>query len=762
MNRLNDHTSVTEFPSRILMIDNERPVCSHPPHSRCDRSTTIGTPRGLTPDTPCKGGQTRGSFVHRKFSLQHNTPTRHASTDYAVGCSSGRLKRVSLLIPIFLVSWLGFASNVAVAAQEPQRVRGNDAGLARFVPQSASIFVTAHRLDEIDTALRRAHLLRLIPMLGGFASGSPVDIAATARRFLGLGTTGPTALLLRSEVGLIAPASLGVTESVWLFRLPPKVRVDHLFPRIRRLSSGGELVTMYRTTTGVTLCVRDGVVAAARRWGPGTLYDETVRLMRTETKSSLATSKEYRALLAHLPDKPLAVASLLVEPKLEGKLSGWSGWIPPIDRAIIGLYEGQGRLDLVVRASLATPTKVPKLAATAVKRLLELPRTTLYASGTTVQMPSSIEAAAMQSQSGTLSRYLALLAAIQQFSGDAPQEPVALGPHVLVAWGQDLRENTTTPQLALLIECHDAQGGRARARHMAQSIIGVLRTIDTADVRESISIQETRHLGVPIEYVKLARYSRESGLSLAPLTAHIEPAWTVWNEWLIVALSRDHLERILDAQFGLSSTLADVRDVVAMRSRNEAVAALTLVQPRLAADILGGWLSALESGQASLLDAGMWPIGLTQPVENSKTFKLEPSAQAGSLAVTQVGTESPVSGILQLHDRIIGVDGRLLPLTVTVDEFWRQLEGGAASVPARLRLRRGEEVLEVTVRRDLHAVGSSSLGFNPADALRELGSLGRALQFASYSVNVTDPLHFSARLSLRFFVAPDAFRPPQR
>ena len=284
-------------------------------------------------------------------------------------------------------------------------------------------------------------------------------------------------------------------------------------------------------------------------------------------------------------------------------------------------------------------------------------------------------------------------------------------------------------------------------------VAGLLRFVEVLEpiqLDAALSIVHSRHLGATVYSVPLSAYADQSGLAFIAELRDASPSWTVWNGWLILTASRDHLERILDAQFGLIPGLGTVVDVRGLRLATSDRSAVSIVQPDLATKVLDGWLASLDAGGPSFLASSWWGGQADTAASGGGSFMtgVELNEEPAVVVVERVGGGSPSNALLQVGDRIIGIDGRLLS---TIDAR-RDLESRWAASPNRsgpvLRVERDGEVLDVVIpNRPARKTGRR---VDPVGAFRELASVGRKLEFVSYVVDVSDANDFSARISLRF------------
>jgi hypothetical protein len=477
-----------------------------------------------------------------------------------------------------------------------------------------------------------------------------------------------------------------------------------------------------------------------------------MRLMAGRGGEALEQAAVFRELWAYLPVGHLAIAYAAREgtpSPMEGQLP--SLW-PNVDRAVIGLYEGQGRIDVAVRASLAVPHRKAKLAPPAVERLLQLPQTTLVAYATTIGFDRAYSPGATTvPASGVLERYLAFLAGMRGAASDSGNvELPRFGPNIIFAWDQDLREGGSAPQPAVLIECADGRAVHEFVRQLAEKVTQLARTMDRVESSEALTIEQDVHLGVPVMHIPLKTYAERSQLKIIKLLRNADPAWAIWNGWFILALSRDHVERIIDAQYGLVPPLAAVRDVAALRKRSADRVVVSVAQPGLATDIFDRWLAEHQSGAPSLLDPSWWPVGAGFRPGNPPQLGIgmQLDQEPGIVTVARVYARTPAEGRLQPDDRILGIDGRLLSLTSPNADLRTMWAQSAAEPGPTLRVERDGTAMDIVLPRNQEQRAAAA-AIKPADAVRELASLGRALEFASFEVLASDQTHYSARLSLR-------------
>jgi hypothetical protein len=188
---------------------------------------------------------------------------------------------------------------------------------------------------------------------------------------------------------------------------------------------------------------------------------------------------------------------------------------------------------------------------------------------------------------------------------------------------------------------------------------------------------------------------------------------------------------------------------------------LSITQADLAAQHMKEWLAAASKGAPSLLNPTHWTRPATRNRQPPRLGIGMASAQEpGVVVVARVYPETAADGRLQIDDRILGIDGKLLSLVhpnADLRQAWLTTDTRPGPIA---RVSRNGTIIEIQLpkERPNNVSVMSTLRKSPADALRELASIAENIQFASLAVLAGDDDHFSARLSLRFIPTPSAQR----
>lgn len=656
----------------------------------------------------------------------------------------------------WLVAALGAAATARGADPvAPSATRG-PTPMTHFVPASAKMFVNVRKLGEVDRALHRAEAWPMWNLVSGAGSADAGDLQKAIASFLGPGSTIPVEDVLRCEIGFIADSWSGIGSAVWMARIPDENLLDKWFPRSQRAEGRQPNgLRFFRTQDGVIVAVKNGIAVMSRRSDRGTMLRDVLGLMSGSRADSLDRDTRFQNLLSYLPQRELATVYL--SPKsFESRKDERApvGLLPDFDSLAIRMYEDDGRLDFAIRGRLASPSRMEAVDLASIDQLLRLPQSTVGAASIAVDFAGAY-AAAGSAAGGRLAQYVALLDGLTGGDVSAANLIQQLGPNMIVAWEPDLRSTAQSPQIALMVESKDAKLSADFADEAAGNAIKLMQVMDPREDAPPLVIHESTHLGSRIRSVPMRPFADSSPLPIARLLADCEPAWTSWGKWVIVALHREHIERILDAQAGLAPTLAISPDVQRLAKQRGDRAMFCVGRPGMAADVLDQWLAAHERGSVSLLDPGWWQPSGRRAGDTAGTLGIGMKAnqRAGMVVVARVHPDSPAAGLLQPGDRIIGIDGALLPMNSPNAELrrrWHSLTQESAS----LRVLRGEETLDIPIKKAGTPDPWATLMMQPADAMREFAAVGHAMQFASFSVLAGDDTHYSARLSLRFASSP--------
>lgn len=656
-----------------------------------------------------------------------------------------------------------------------------DSRLDQFVPEMAEWYLHVPRPDRVESVLMRDSLRPLIRRLteAGAVDAASASLRGLTQRFLGPESAIPSDELLACEWLIVGPAFGEALRGAWLIRLPDGGALDRWFPKDRRQSERRvRQARLIRMRDGTYVCEREGVISVARRFSDEQLVRtmQILMVLGSVRGRPLADREDYQGLVARFDRDPLFLVytAKRTEPPAQSKAAGdmkrdgtrepgadanggdkrrRPAYLPEelaLSSVLIGAYDRPEGIDLVIRAASAAPSSSGPLSNQAIERLMSLPQTTLAAIALTLDFGRAFAIGAEAHSPDAVQRYLKLLSDMSR--GDAARNPVLtrIGPDVILIWGQDLSDSGETPQFAVMVRSPDARAVRGEINKLARNLIGLIQAVDPVPAESAPTFKLVSYLGTPIVHVPLAAYAAAGDLPFAKALKSLDPAWTSWRDWVILALDRTHVERILDAQAGLAPTLAELPEVQSFRGENGPGRVAAVVQSGLAAELVRDWLSRADSDAASLWNALWWtedssesplgPIPLPPLVEESATGRL----MIGPGPATT--TPSP----LLPGDHILGVDGQLLAMSSASEDFTGRLSRSKSPGGPVVRLLREGRMLDVTLPRPTSNLWRDSLQASPLNLLREFAQIGESVRIATVSISADNGNQFETRISLRF------------
>ncbi len=655
-----------------------------------------------------------------------------------------RLRSRYLVLALsFFLPTLFFGSTSESIAQEASQER-REPTLAACVPASARIFISLNHPADLHRALNRAKAVRLLSLLGGRADkGDDADFNTMVQSLAGTGHPIPLEDLMSCDAGLIADSLAGLANPIWLVRAADDGMVRRWFPQHTQSGSDSDAARMFRTDEGRFVCLRGNVAAVAPRSSDWTQLGNVLRAMTVGEADVLEKLPAYRESIAYLPSKPLATLYFA------GQASYTPNEPQTDDHLAVGIYAKGETIDLAFRGSQARSPGKGAISAAAMERMLKLPQTTLGAYITTVDW-TAFTAQQESAVSGTVARYVRLLKELSQ--ADLPPDaiPPRLGRHLILAWGQDFSARGVTPQAAALIESPEASRMTESARRVVISLGRILSTLELRNVSEDLQVEGSTHLGVTVSSIPLRRYAEHSRFAWVKVLADLAPSWAASGDWLLVTLTPDHMNQLLDAQIGFLSVLGNDRDARALREAPQQDLSAAFLQGAMASSTLRLWEQSLNAANLAGSIQDLWKTS-DSPETNNKQLGIEigDGSDFGLVEIATVFPSTPAEGRLKPGDRIIGVDGRLLEMVAPAEDLRHWWEEAAPGSSHTMRILRAESIMELDVMRRLDQGSMTDLFAQPLDALHQLSLLCETIPAATLQVHDTGDRHFSALLKLR-------------
>jgi hypothetical protein len=650
---------------------------------------------------------------------------------------------------------------------------------ARYVPADAGVFVSVERLDEVASALSKAHADRILALLTGIDAGRlpSLDPRTLVAAFSGSAARIEDDELRSSGFGVAASSGQDLLEGVLFVRTPAAQTIERWFPQGRsaRISPSTRVI---RIDDNIVACARDDVVALARSSGSGTFMRDTLRLMAGRTSDGLVGSEDFRELAHYLPARPIAMA-YITQPSKPGPaaapIATNEGLAPAsapstqpearsaLQDIVVGMYDRAGRLDFAVRGTREFAGQRRPLSESAIAKVKSLPQGTVFVWLATHELDELLRGDVDVSDN-VLGRYVRLFAGLRERNGQADPIP-PLGQHLILALDRDSDAERQTPQVLAMIDTPEPRAVAEEFSDAVDAFLDLLYSVDTVSEDDAPVIQVWTHAGTPISSVPLDRYASASRFRGAALVRSLAPSWAATSDWFIVTSTKEEMVRVLDAMAGTAPTLGEIASARVLFDQSTKRNSLAFVQGSALADLLVRWLRDAEKGYPSILNRTTLAKGAlaSGPRPEELGVSLREPATQGQVIVESVLPGSTADGQLLPQDRIVAIDGRVLNLALPSQDLRRQLASTALE-RRTLRVLRGEEGLDVTLATPTVAVNLPAIPLDPGAATRELALIIREIDFASFSELQAQPEHYAALVSVRFTPvqppAPSTVEPP--
>jgi len=638
--------------------------------------------------------------------------------------------------------------NVAIAQSVPTGPpRSRD--FAWFVPNTAGFFLTISKPVETDRAMRRANAWPFLTLIAGqdTTQAGSRGLRDAIAAFIGPNTTINLDDLLHAEIGFTGKAWNEIGGAVWLTRLQDDAKLDVWFPNeARTVPSKARLLKSFRTKDGLRALFAKDVLAMGRRVGRDSMLRQCTLLMLDRRKDSLRRDAGYQKLVSYLPARALATAYFGATTAGSDSVTSFP-FLPVLRQAVVGLYERPGRFEFAVRALRSNPVNEQKIALDTFTRLMQLPQGTMLAVATTIAPDT------MRNLAGSVTNRIIPRLILTGASKDPSDVGFDhLEPQVVVAVEQAVARPNASPQLALLIRSSNARAVAAAIDTQVDCFLKALRVIDPVADTDAPAIHHESHLGVPIHSVSLASYVDVSRFHSLGVFRNYVPAWSAWGDWLVLALDKDHIKRIVDARYNLVPTLEDKADLQRLNYYTAERSTIAILQPDIMSEVIAQWLIRFDGGRASLLDTQWW-----EPPDADEAFlfdqlglELAEELRPGVVSVGAVVADSAADGTIQAGDQIVGVGGVVLDMDFPEASLRRIFQRNSRTDLHLFRVLRDGEMTDLHLDRVPATDKSSPAAPAPDRALRRLLAVLRTLENAEFVVHTTRDREYSAKLTVSF------------
>jgi len=623
--------------------------------------------------------------------------------------------------------------------------RPSSAVFARYIPDSAPLYIEVRNLRALDDAMRRAHAWNLLPLVAGGQARStqPFSLELAVVSLLGVRTSAMLTEVMNCRVGVAAISWKQPDGAVWFVQLSDEDLLEKWFPTAQRTNARRKGPSLrFQTDNGFEVAVRGRIVAVSRRGAAGALFVKVASLMAGEDGATWEDDRRFSTLMADLPPGLLGTVAFRAKHSQPPPASTWSWLWSDADFAVVGIREGDGRLDVDLRAVSSNPREKLQLGDKAVNTIERLPDGTLLAWATMVDWSSEYDA--LLSAAGAAHPIASVIDqwfGADQFRADVLEK---LGPRTVIIWGQDAAAGPSVPQIALMIELRDGPGD---ARALESSIVKGLgkRTATAADDRgtTTATTRIISYLGVRIVRLSLRSAAAVDDAQTGRLVQDVKPSFAVLDGWLVAALSPRHIRRVIAAR-RVSPSLELLRDLRGRTEMLEKSRTVGVIQPALAAAVMSRWMHEAEAGKSSFLGASGWSTSFQQAASRKIGIAVKVKNDPGVVEVVHVYPGAAAQGLVHVKDRIVGVDGVLLSLADSNLDLSKRLARSNAAGGPTLRVLRNGVLVDVVLPAD------KLVSLDPATAIRELAALGSPFEFASFSAAQVDEHRYFAHLALRF------------
>jgi hypothetical protein len=290
---------------------------------------------------------------------------------------------------------------------------------------------------------------------------------------------------------------------------------------------------------------------------------------------------------------------------------------------------------------------------------------------------------------------------------------------------------------------------------LIQRLLVRLNDLDPVAPEDAPNVSIASYSDTPISTLSFANYADKTHLPGGKLLAGLQPSWAVSGEWWLFALSRTHLQRLLDAEAGRVPTLAAVSEWSAALDPQPKRSTLVLARPAAAADLLDGWIAKARGGAVSLLNprtlGGLLLVQVIQP--DRLGIGMRADQEPGAVVVAKVYPDTAADGVLQPGDRIVGIDGRLLNLespNLDLRTRWHR----APSTKRTMRVLRDGALIDVPLEFESQPPPLPDLPSGLLDILSDATRIGREVSHASFVGHAVEAGQYAVFVSVR--LAPTA------
>jgi hypothetical protein len=487
------------------------------------------------------------------------------------------------------------------------------------------------------------------------------------------------------------------------------------------------------------------------------LLERIVRIMAGTDDASLGTYATFRAEVRRLPADAQGLIYFGRSPAAEIRAATPSGMAPiggaAIRRGVVGLYAHDDGIHAELRGLLATPLPTPTAGTLLPEALAKLPADTLAAFAVPVDYRAEIE----RIRTGRYPQLVVYFTLLDAIAGQRTLDDRlidALGTQTVFVIGQSRRRPDApqlyiTPMAALMIDVNDPAPVAEMVHRSAVGLVSLLNTQRAGPGGlENLRVTTAEHGPHTVYHVGLGSFFKPFTKCVYAHT--LELAWTIADGRLIVSTHREHVTQLLDAhRAGVDGQGGLLLPMVERASSGASASSQFIVQSAAAAAVVQSWIDYVNREYPDMTQPEWWQRTVLKKGEDRLALGIGVapiSAHPGCLRVSKVQPGRPGAGRLEVGDRIVGIDGRLLSTEDPQADFATILRARQPRKPVVLRIERADRSMDVTIPTTPQAAMPGT--FDPVRLLRGLTALAKQFDTGAYTTFRDEPDRLNARLTL--------------
>ncbi|MFQ6048137.1 MAG: PDZ domain-containing protein [Phycisphaerae bacterium] len=631
--------------------------------------------------------------------------------------------------------------------------------LAWLVPSRCRLFVEVRDLSGLYGRLEQVGFWSALDRASRLEKQSALDWPGRLEAALGMAWAEIVDRLFGQQVAIAAADPSRLEGLIVLARVPDRATVARLVGERRPVHGAPTGLIQSYQLGPMRLAVSGRLVLFGAEVGPARqLLEEAVQIVAGRAHTSLAASRSFLGELRRLPrDYDGLVWLDFGDAQAIRRPGGGRLWPFGRVRRLIAVWSvRQDGLDMHVSASQIASRPGQPGAQIAPGLLATLPSETLLAVGLLIDYQQQYRRA-LAGPAGSAIRGYAELAGMILGRDELERQLLArLGPQTLVVVGrtpaaqQQPAGQFDRPDLAVLVQTDQPEAVTRAVSRLAEGLVAVLN-VQAGRGRQPavLRLASGTHRGVAVRWVDLgpvlARRTR------CPYLQQLQIAWAMLGNWLVVCSHVDQLRQIIDARSGSAPRL-DQSPAYRPMQRWLAGQGVVVAQPAKIAQALRSWLSFCRRQYPQVFEPGWWARATARASGRRVSLGLavRPASDLpGAVVVVQTLQGWPADGLLLPGDRIVAVDSRPLADERPLDDL-RRLISQAPGPNVLLRVRRGQEVVDVAVPLPQPASAGPARQFDPVAAVRRLEALCGVFAGLDYLARQDVRGRVTARIAVRF------------